>query len=109
MNVNAQRSRAERLTGRRRWAIAAFAAWVGVGALFGGYGLLADAENLGVKDAWLEGTPLPDYRVPGLVLLVVIGGGMLVTVLLALRGSRLRRPRRWPWASFCSSGGRSRR
>jgi hypothetical protein len=77
MNVNAQRSHAERLTGRRRWTIAAFDAWVGVGALFGGYGL-ADAEDLGVKDAWLEGTPFPGYRVPGLVLLVVIGGGMLI-------------------------------
>jgi hypothetical protein len=35
---------------------------VGIGALFGGYGLLDDAEGLGMRDSWLEGSPFPDYR-----------------------------------------------
>ena len=75
-----------------RWTIAAVSGLVGVGAIFGGYGLLSDAEGLGVRRAWLEGSPFPDYRVPGLVLLVLIGGGMLTTGVLALRRSRFAGP-----------------
>ena len=77
------------LTGARRWVVASVAGFVGVGAFFGGYGLLSDAEGLGAKAEWLDGSPFPDYRIPGVVLLVVIGGGMLLTALLALRRSRL--------------------
>ena len=76
------------LSGRRRVVVAAVAGFVGVGALFGGYGLLSDAEGLGAKEAWLEGTPFPDYRVPAVVLLTVVGGGMLVTAASALMRSR---------------------
>ncbi len=76
------------LSGRLRVVAAAVAAFVGVGALFGGYGLLSDAEGLGAKEAWLEGTPFPDYRVPAVVLLTVVGGGMLVTAASALMRSR---------------------
>jgi hypothetical protein len=61
---------------------------IGLGALYGGVRLLLDAEALGVEESWLEGTPFSDYRVPGVVLLAVIGGGMLVTALAALRRSR---------------------
>lgn len=61
---------------------------VGVGAVYGGVGLLLDAERLGAKDSWLDGTPFPNYVVPGLVLLTVIGGGMLATAVSALRNSR---------------------
>ena len=71
-----------------RLTVAALAGLIGVGALYGGIGLLADAEALGAEQSWLDGTPFPDYRVPGLVLLVVIGGGMLLTALMALRRSR---------------------
>jgi hypothetical protein len=61
---------------------------IGLGALYGGVRLLVDAEALGVKESWLEGSPFPDYRVPGIVLLAAIGGGMLVTAVAALRRSR---------------------
>ncbi len=61
---------------------------LGIAALFGGYGLLADAEGLGMREAWLDGSPFPDYTVPGLVLLVAIGGGMLVSGALAAAGHR---------------------
>ena len=63
-------------------------AFVGVGALVGGYDLLADAEGLGMQKDWLEGSPFADYRIPGLFLLIVIGGGMLVSAMLALIRSR---------------------
>ena len=62
---------------RTRWAIAAVELVVGLGALFGGYSLLRDPEGLGAKQAWLEGSVFTDYTIPGVVLLVVIGGGML--------------------------------
>ena len=76
------------LIGLRRWAVATVAGIVGIGAIFGGYGLLSDADGLGVKSEWLDGSPFPDYRIPGIILLVFIGGGMLLTALLALRRSR---------------------
>jgi hypothetical protein len=78
-----------RLTGARRWVVAGIAFSVGGGAVFGGWGLLSDAEGLSAKAEWLEGSPFPDYRIPGLFPLIVIGGGMLLTTLLALRRSRL--------------------
>jgi hypothetical protein len=77
------------VTGRARIAVIAIAAAVGVAAVFGGYGLLSDAEGLGAKQAWLDGTPFPNYIVPGLVLLLVVGGGMLGTAAAALLRSRL--------------------
>jgi len=77
------------LVGRARWIVAALAGLVGVGALYGGVGLLIDAEALGAEQSWLDGTSFSDYRLPGVVLLVVIGGGMLLTALAALLRSRL--------------------
>jgi hypothetical protein len=78
-----------RLTGARRGIVFGIALAVGVGAVFGGWGLLSDAKSLGVKAEWLDGSPFPDYRIPGLFLLTVIGGGMLLTALLAVRSSRV--------------------
>jgi hypothetical protein len=76
------------LIGFRRRVVAAVAGIVAVGAIFGGYGLLSDAEGLGAKSEWLDGSPFPDYRIPGIILFVFIGGGMLLTALLALCRSR---------------------
>ena len=52
--------------------------------MYGGYSLLSDAEGLGAKQAWLEGSVFPDYTVPGLFLLVVIGGGMLAAATVTI-------------------------
>ena len=71
---------------RPRLLVAATGLIVGIGALYGGYGLLSDAAALGAEEAWLDGSPFPDYTVPGLFLLVVIGGGMLATSALAFLG-----------------------
>jgi hypothetical protein len=49
---------------------------------------LHDADGLGAKQEWLDGSVFPDYTVPGLVLSVVIGGGMLTAALLTAFGSR---------------------
>ena len=67
--------------------IAAIELVISVGAVYGGTRLLLDAEAFGLEEAWLEGTPFPDYTVPGVVLGVVIGGGMLAAALLTLTGS----------------------
>jgi len=80
------------LSRRARMAVAGVCGVIGVGALYGGVRLLVDAEALGVKESWLEGTAFSDYRLPGVVLIVVIGGGMIATALAALRRSRLAGP-----------------
>jgi hypothetical protein len=59
--------------------------FVGLGAVYGGIELLRDAEGFGVKEAWLRGSPFGDYTVPGLFLLIVIGGGMLTAAVAAIR------------------------
>jgi hypothetical protein len=57
---------------------------VAVGAIYGGVSLIADPDELGVDRGWLDGSVFPDYTVPGLVLLVVIGGGMLAATAVTL-------------------------
>ncbi len=69
-------------------AVAAVEAIVGAGAVYGGLGLLRDAEGLGAKQSWLAGSVFPDYTVPGLVLLVVLGGGGLAAALATFAGWR---------------------
>ena len=67
----------------------------GVSAAAGGYGLLADPSGaaVGLPPELLRGSPFPDYLVPGLVLLIVLGAGPL----LAAYGVWTRR--RWAWLS----------
>jgi hypothetical protein len=73
---------------RTRRMLVAVEAIVGVGALYGGFELLRDAEGFGAKRAWLAGSVFPDYTVPGLVLIVVIGGGMLTAAVLTAFAGR---------------------
>ena len=77
-----------------RLLVAATSLIVGIGGVYGGYGLLSDAAGMGAERSWLDGSPFPDYTVPGLFLLVVIGGGMLTTSALAF----LKRPEAAPAA-----------
>jgi peptidoglycan/LPS O-acetylase OafA/YrhL len=67
-------------------------ALVGLSALGGGYGLLSDAEGLGLEESWLEGSPFEDYTIPGLFLLTVMGGGGVLAALLTWRRSPLAAP-----------------
>ena len=53
-------------------------ALVGLGALAGGIAILTGAFDQWLPLAWLQGTPFNDYAIPGMILLIVIGGGMLV-------------------------------
>src|SRR5690349_16570328 len=85
--VLARSPAAPALSSRRRIVVAMLELFLGIGALYGGISLLVDAEGFGMKESWLDGSPFADYLIPGLFLLVVIGGGMLVAAALALAGS----------------------
>ena len=61
---------------------------MGISAVFGAYHLLDDPRAFGAKLSWLEGSPFPDYTIPGLYLGVVIGGGMAAAGVAAGRRSR---------------------
>lgn len=63
---------------------------VGIGALAGGYGAVADPYSpMGIPVEMLEKGPFKSFLVPGLFLLVVIGFGNLASAFLAARRSRL--------------------
>ena len=61
-----------------RIALAVIQAVVGLGAVGGGIAILTGAFDQWFSVAWLTGTPFSDYTIPGLVLLLVVGGGMLL-------------------------------
>jgi hypothetical protein len=59
----------------------------GLSATVGGAALLwaPDGSLLGMPLSFLEGTPFPDYRLPGLVLLLFNGLSSLIIAIAALR------------------------
>lgn len=61
-----------------RITLAVIEAAVGLGAIGGGLAILTGAFDQWFSLTWLQGTPFNDYTIPGLVLLVVVGGGMLL-------------------------------
>lgn len=82
-------TRDTRHTGRR-YALVILQALVGLTAILGGGQLAADptGQRAGLPIEWLSGSPFPDYRIPGLVLLVVVGGSAACGALAAFRRSR---------------------
>jgi hypothetical protein len=63
-----------------RIALAVIETVVGLGAIGGGIAILTGAFNQWFSVAWLTGTPFSDYTIPGLVLLLIVGGGMVLGV-----------------------------
>ena len=59
-------------------ALAVIEACIGLGAIGGGIALLIGAMGQWLPVAFLQGTPFRDYIIPGLILTVVVGGGMLL-------------------------------
>ena len=55
-------------------------AFIGLGALAGGFGLVRDPSGsaLGVPLSLLEGSPFPDFLIPGIFLLAVNGVGSMI-------------------------------
>lgn len=76
------------------------AAVLGVSAAAGGTALVTDptGSTLGLPLAWLDGSPFPDYLVPGIVLLTVFGLGSLVVVYGIVY------QRRWAWPAAVGLG-----
>jgi hypothetical protein len=74
------------------WALTVLTAIQIIGATAGGIGLVQDpANNIGMSLSLLEGSPFPDYLIPGLILLIVVG----LFPILPLFGLLLRK--RWGW------------
>lgn len=63
---------------------------VSVPAIPSGIALMRD--GMGLDRSWISHTLLPDYTIPGLLLLLVIGGGMSAAALVTLRRPALARP-----------------
>ncbi|HEX6551662.1 MAG TPA: hypothetical protein VF026_02785 [Ktedonobacteraceae bacterium] len=51
---------------------------IGLGTIVGGILLLQGAFDQVLRVAWLAGTPFSDYTIPGLVLVIVVGGTALL-------------------------------
>jgi len=61
-----------------RIALLVIAAIIATSAIAGGSALLRGDLDRFLSDAWLAGTPFNDYTIPGLVLVIVVGGGILL-------------------------------
>jgi hypothetical protein len=66
-----------------RLALILLTLFVAAGAIFGGIGLILEAD-LGMDLALLDGTPFSSYVVPGYILLLAVGGSNLVAGILLL-------------------------
>jgi hypothetical protein len=72
-----------------RYSLGALLVFGAVNALGGGYYGLSGAT--GVPTEWLNGSPFPDYFVPSLILLVVVGGSFIVAAMAVFTGLRIAR------------------
>ena len=72
-----------------RYSLGGLLAFGALNAFGGGYYGLSGAP--GVPTEWLEGSPFRDYFVPGLILLVVVGGSFLVAAIAVLAAWRIAR------------------
>ena len=72
---------------------------IGVSAFAGGIGLVSapDGSNMGYDTTWLEGSPFNDFLVPGLILLVAVGGINFLAGIAVLR--------RWRFAAEAAFSG----
>lgn len=61
-----------------RITLAAIEAFIGLDAVGGGIAILTGAFDQWFPIAWLQGTPFNNYLIPGLFLLIIVGGGMLL-------------------------------
>ena len=68
----------------------AFRLVLGIAAVLGGIGLVRNGS--GLEAAWIEHTLLPSWTVPGILLVVLIGGGLLGAAAATLRAHALAAP-----------------
>jgi hypothetical protein len=75
---------------RRIAAMVAIELVMGIAAVVGGLELVRDGSGLEV--AWIEHTLLPSWTVPGMLLMVLVGGGMVAAAAATLRARTLAAP-----------------
>lgn len=75
---------------RRVAAMVAIELVMGIAVLLGGLGLVRDGSGLDV--AWIEHTLLPSWTIPGVLLALLVGGGMLTAAVVTLRERALAAP-----------------
>ena len=63
---------------------------VGAAAVYGGVAVMRD--GMGMPSRWLAGTPFTSWLLPGLALLLIVGGSQLTAALALLRDWRGARP-----------------
>jgi hypothetical protein len=71
------------------YVLAVLQLFVGITALMGGYGLMADPSSAaaGARPEWLSGTPFQNYFIPGLILTIFIGiGNLAASMVTVFRG-----------------------
>jgi hypothetical protein len=73
-----------------RWVCLGLLAFLGLGALAGGVALVAkpDGSVMHLPLSYLEGSPFPDFLVPGLILGGLFGVGSYVVAWLGWRNTR---------------------
>ena len=72
-----------------RYSLGGLLAFGALNAFGGGYYGLSGAQ--GVPTEWLKGSPFPDYFVPSLLLLVVVGGSFVMAAIAVFAGLRIAR------------------
>ena len=72
-----------------RYSLGGLLSFGALNAFGGGYYGLSGAS--GIPTEWLEGSPFPDYFVPSLILLVVVGGSFLLAAIAVFAGWRVAR------------------
>jgi len=72
-----------------RYSLGGLLVFGALNAFGGGYYGLSGAK--GVPTEWLKGSPFPDYFVPSLILLVVVGGSFIVAAMAVFTGLRIAR------------------
>ena len=72
-----------------RYSLGGLLAFGALNAFGGGYYGLSGAQ--GVPTEWLKESPFPDYFVPSLILLVVVGGSFIVAAIAVFTGLRIAR------------------
>ncbi|KAA3628487.1 MAG: hypothetical protein DWQ02_19260 [Bacteroidetes bacterium] len=65
--------------------------FVAIGAIPAGYALFTkpDGSSLGMPTEWLEGSPFPDFFIPGLFLFIILGLGNLLTAMPIFKQHKL--------------------
>jgi hypothetical protein len=79
-----------------RWVLIGLSGFLALTAIAGGIGLLSGAVAPPLEE--LAGSVFPDYTVPGLALMLVVGGLAAAATVLLLRRHRL------AWAAAASAG-----